>query len=37
MGEVNYNIKIKYGNQDLRNIMLQIFEEYCTKKILERD
>lgn len=37
MEKVNYNIKIEYGNQDLKNIILQIFEEYCTNKILEKD
>ncbi len=31
------NIKIEYGNQDLKNIILQIFEEYCANKILEKD
>ena len=36
MGKVNYSIKIEYENQDLKNIMLQIFEEYCAKKILEK-
>ena len=30
-------IKIEYGDQDLKNIILQIFEEYCTNKILEKD
>lgn len=30
-------IKIEYGNQDLKNIILQIFEEYCANKILEKD
>ena len=37
MGKVNYNIEIKYGNQDLKNIILQIFEEYCSNKILKKD
>lgn len=36
MGKVNYSIKIEYEKQDLKNIMLQIFEEYCSKKILEK-
>ena len=36
MEKVNYNIKIKYGNQDLKNIILQIFEEYCANKILRK-
>ena len=30
-------IKIEYGDQDLKNIILQIFEEYCANKILEKD
>lgn len=29
------NIKIEYGDQDLKNIMLEIFEEYCANKITE--
>lgn len=37
MEKVNYKIKIEYGNQDLKNIILQIFEEYCANKILEKD
>ncbi len=37
MEEAKYNIKIEYGNQDLKNIILQIFEEYCANKILEKD
>ncbi len=37
MEKVNYNIKIEYGNQDLKNIILQIFEEYCANKILGKD
>lgn len=36
MEKVNYDIKIEYGNQDLKNIILQIFEEYCANKILEK-
>lgn len=36
MEKVNYNIKVEYGNQNLKNIILQIFEEYCTNKILEK-
>ena len=36
MEKVNYDIKIEYGNQDLKNIILQIFEEYCVNKILEK-
>lgn len=37
MEKVNYNIKIEYGEQDLKNIILQIFEEYCANKITNRD
>lgn len=37
MEKENYNIKIKYGNQDLKNIILQIFEEYCANKITNKD
>ena len=37
MEKVNYNVKIEYGNQDLKNIILKIFEEYCTNEILEKD
>ena len=33
----DYNINIEYSNQDLKNIVLQIFEEYCANKILEKD
>ena len=29
MGKVNYSIKIEYEKQDLKNIMLEIFEAYC--------
>lgn len=36
MEKENYNIKIEYGNQDLKNIILQIFEEYCANKILKK-
>lgn len=36
MEKVNCNIKIEYGNQDLKNIILQTFEEYCANKILEK-
>lgn len=36
MEKVNYDIKIEYGNQDLKNTILQIFEEYCANKILEK-
>ena len=36
MEKVNYNIKIEYGEQDLKNIILQIFEEYCANKILRK-
>ena len=32
--KVNYKIKIEYGEQDLKNIILQIFEEYCVNEIL---
>ena len=35
MEKENYNIKIEYGNQDLKNSILQIFEEYCANKILK--
>ena len=37
MEKVNYNIKIEYGNEDLKNIILQIFEEYCANKITNKD
>lgn len=37
MEKVNYNIKSEYGNQDFKNIILQIFEEYCANKILKKD
>ena len=30
------NIKIEYGNQDLKDIILEIFEEYCVNKILRK-
>lgn len=36
MEKVNYNIKIEYGKQDLKNIILQIFEEYCANEILRK-
>lgn len=36
MEKVNYKIKIEYGEQDLKNIILQIFEEYCANKILRK-
>lgn len=36
MEKVNYNIKIEYGQQDLKNIILQIFEENCANKILRK-
>lgn len=36
MEKVNCNIKIEYEEQDLKNIILQIFEEYCANKILEK-
>ncbi len=36
MEKENYNIKIEYGNQDLKNSILQIFEEYCANKILKK-
>ena len=36
MEKVNYNIKIEYGNQDLKNIILQIFEKYCVNEILRK-
>lgn len=36
MEKVNYNIKIEYGNQDLKNIILQVFEEYCENEILRK-
>lgn len=36
MEKVNYNIKVEYGNQDLKNIILQIFEEYCANKITNK-
>ena len=37
MKKVNYNIKTEYGEQNLKNIILQIFEEYCAKKNLEKN
>lgn len=36
MEKVNYKIKIEYSEQDLKNIILQIFEEYCANKILRK-
>jgi len=36
MEKMDYNIKTEYGEQDLKNIILQIFEEYCVNKITER-
>ena len=36
MEKVNYKIKIEYDEQDLKNIILQIFEEYCANKILRK-
>lgn len=36
MEKINYNIKIEYGNQDLKTIILQIFEEYCANKNLRK-
>lgn len=32
----NYKIKIEYGELDLKNIILQLFEEYCAKEILKK-
>lgn len=37
MERLNDKIKIEYGNQDLKNIILQIFEEYCANKLLKKD
>jgi len=37
MEKVNYNIKIEYGNQDLKNIILQLFEEYCANQITSKN
>ena len=34
MEKAHYKIKIEYGEQDLKNIILQIFEEYCVNEIL---
>jgi len=31
----NYNIIIEYADKDLKNIILEIFEEYCANKITE--
>ena len=36
MEKVNYNIKTEYGEQNLKNIILQIFEEYCANEILKK-
>ena len=36
MKSENYNINIEYNDKGLKNIMLEIFEEYCAKKILEK-
>lgn len=36
MEKVNYKNKIEYDEQDLKNIILQIFEEYCANKILRK-
>lgn len=36
MEKVNYKIKIEYEKQDLKNIILQIFEEYCANEILRK-
>ena len=36
MEKVNYKIKIEYDEQDLKNIILQIFEEYCANEILKK-
>ena len=36
MEKVNYKIKIEYGEQDLKNIILQIFEEYSANEILRK-
>ena len=36
MEKVNYKIKIEYDEQDLKNIILQIFEECCANKILRK-
>ena len=36
MEKVNYKIKIEYDELDLKNIILQIFEEYCANKILRK-
>lgn len=36
MKSENYNINIEYNDKCLKNIMLEIFEEYCSKKILEK-
>lgn len=37
MKKLNYNIKIEYGNQSLKNIILQMFEEYSSNKIQKKD
>ena len=36
MQKVNFKIKIEYGELDLKNIILQIFEEYCANEILKK-
>lgn len=36
MEKVNYNITIEYGDQDLKNIILQVFQEYCANEILRK-
>ena len=37
MKSENYNINIEYNDKDLKNIMIEIFEGYCAKKILEKN
>lgn len=36
MEKINYKIKIEYGNQDLKDTILQIFKEYCVNEILKK-
>ena len=36
MQKENYKIKIEYGELDLKNIILQLFEEYCANEILKK-
>lgn len=37
MEKENYNIKIEYGEQYLKNIILKLFEQYCENKISKKN